>query len=376
VSGSHPRGLSVQCRHWLAALAGHSLSYPTAWGVCASVLDLTTAVSALRLAFNAAPSDAELTVTGRAATYRYPVATPGLLRLRRKGTCAGVPAPVSQAHLRPARAGCRGCLPSLPRVRFAGPARGSTPCLQPLGQECTGSGSSPFRTGAGSEGAPACAPLLSVRFRGWHQRHHSLLHKQQQHQRQGAEVQCRRHHSLLRRAAARHCSSEGCRCPPPSPAWPNGHQHGPQWAELKGRQNPTSHHAVVKAKLAPIPTGGSHVPAADSLQQLSRPPLSPGLSGSCCPTPPSATAAEAPRPQSPSARPHQASVGSTPTTGSSTKRSMAVALSPHMACAAIHEPPHRMTISLLAMPSIHVQCSSQSRYHRAASHPQERPRGT
>jgi hypothetical protein len=33
VSGSH-RGLSVQCRHWLAALAGHSLSYPTAVGVC------------------------------------------------------------------------------------------------------------------------------------------------------------------------------------------------------------------------------------------------------------------------------------------------------------------------------------------------------
>jgi hypothetical protein len=46
------------------------------------------------------------------------------------------------------------------------------------------------------------------------------------------------------------------------------------------------------------------------------------------------------------------SVNSTPTTGGSTKRSMAVALSPHMACAAIHEPPHQMTISLLAMPSI------------------------
>jgi hypothetical protein len=33
VSGSHPRGLSVQCRHWIGSpLAGHSLSYPTAMG--------------------------------------------------------------------------------------------------------------------------------------------------------------------------------------------------------------------------------------------------------------------------------------------------------------------------------------------------------
>jgi hypothetical protein len=97
VSGSHPRGLP-QCRHWLAALAGHT--HPTAVErVQASVLDLTTAVSALRLALQRLPRQTALSLHGWTALPSPGCRHPGLLRLRRK------------------RYLCRGCHSSLLQAR-------------------------------------------------------------------------------------------------------------------------------------------------------------------------------------------------------------------------------------------------------------------
>jgi hypothetical protein len=126
----------------------------------------------------------------------------------------------------------------------------------------------------------------------------------------------------------------------------------------RSTDTPTSHHARSQSKSSPPFQRARQParPAADSLQQLSRPPLSPGPLWFLLPATfvDSCRGSQAPVAFSSTASPG-VSVNSTPTTGSSTKRSMAVALSrliwpvlPSL------RPPHRMTISLLAMPSIHA----------------------
>jgi hypothetical protein len=287
-----------------------------------------------------------------------------------------VPQPVSCRLVSQHRAGCRVPAPSLPRVRFAESAQGSTPCASrnTLEQSAEVQGAAPIKPqpsqtaaappgqGAEVQGCrqqhhiSAAAPLLSVRFRGWHQRHHSLLHKQQ-HLRQGAEVQVLQAapQPPPRAAAAppqRAQGSEGADgCLHLRPAWPNGRQHGPQWAELERvDRTPTSHHARSQSKSSPFQRAAACTsPQQTACSSYHAPPPRPLWF--LLPTPPSATAAEAPRPQSPSAaRPHQACRSTQPTTGGSTKRSMAGPCHASYGLCCHPEPPHRMTISLLAMP--------------------------
>jgi hypothetical protein len=162
--------------------------------------------------------------------------------------------------------------------------------------------------------------------------------------RRGSE--CCRHHSLLRGQQQHSPAGHRFRgCPPPSPL------PGPTDVMDSGRarkvDTPTSHHA--RSQSSPG-HGNLHTSPQQTASSIT-PRLAPGLSGSCCPTPPSATAAEAPRPQSPSTSPG-VSVNSTPTTGSSTKLYGRAPVTPHVLPSP--RPPHRMTISLLAMPSIHA----------------------
>jgi hypothetical protein len=134
---------------------------------------------------------------------------------------------------------------------------------------------------------------------------------------------------------------------------------------------------VVK-KSSPVPTGGSlHVPAADSLQQLSRPPLSPGplwfllphaTFGDSC------RGSQAHRLQQHGltrrvgqlnanyGRQHKAQYGRSPCHAS------------YGLCCHRARPPHRMTISLLAMPL--YSCNAAANLDTTGRpHPQERPRG-
>jgi hypothetical protein len=179
------------------------------------------------------------------------------------------------------------------------------------------------------------------------------------------------------RSKTRHLAQQGTQvqrvptdAPPPSPCLAHGRVSMDHSGQKSVARHPTSHHAVVKAKARPHSNGhGSlHTSSADSLQQLSRPPC-PGPLWFLLPTPPSATAAEAPRPQSPSAaRPHQACRSTQrQLRAAAQKRSMAVApVTPHMACAAIAG--HRIGDDLIARcRPLFMQCSSQSRYHRRLS---------
>jgi hypothetical protein len=221
VSGSHPRAATVQT---LVGSPRRTYS-PHSGGACAtSVLDLTTAVSALRLALQRLPRQTALSLHGWTALPSPGCRHPGLLRLRRKGTCAGVPqrSPAGSRAPAPQVAGCLhpACLAcaslsqhrALHRVHRATPLEQSAevqgaPQIKPLPQA-----SSHARAGRrfrGAASSTASAALLSVEVQRWHQRHHSLLHKQQ-HPRQGAEVQCcRRHQPPPRAAAARQQGTQG-----------------------------------------------------------------------------------------------------------------------------------------------------------------------
>jgi hypothetical protein len=259
-----------------------------------------------------------------------------------------------QARRAPApQAGCRGCLRTPPCLACASlsPAQGSTPCAsRNSGQSAEVQRGAtryqpPFNSSRttrarrrGSEGAAAApqqraaAPLLSVEVQ-------RVAPTTPQPPPQAAAAPqgraqrfkcCRRHHSLLRGqhlTPAGHTGSEGADGCTSTFALP-GPTDASAWTTVgrarKVDRHPTSHHARSQSKSSPpFQRQPAHVPAADSLQQLSRPPLSPGplwfllphaTFGDSC------RGSQAPVAFSSTSSPG-VSVNSTPTTGSSTKRS-------------------------------------------------------
>jgi hypothetical protein len=173
---------------------------------------------------------------------------------------------------------------------------------------------------------------------------------------------CRRHQPPRAAAAPRQQGTQvqRCRRMPSTFALP-GPTDASAWTTVgelrKVDRTPTSHHARSQASSPPFQRARQPArPAADSAAAITPAP-SPGPLWFLLPH--ATFGRQLQRLPGPIAFSSTASPGvsvkSTPTTGSSTKAQYGRSpVTPHMACAAIARPPHRMTISLLAMPSIHA----------------------